>query len=167
MRFRSSTLTGAAGRGRLVVGLLGLLLSLGYGWQAWTTLPLGKPSQPGAAVFPLIVAVLMAVASLSIAVEEIRSAESGDEPLHLPSGSDLRRLLGVIASLFGYVALASLVGHLIASSLLSLALVHLLKPGSWPRTLVVGLAISLSAYALFVMLLAVPLPKGELGGWDR
>lgn len=153
---------GASRRGRLIAGLIGLLVSLGYGQQAWTTLPMGKPSQPGAAVFPIMVAALMAASSLMILGEEMRSGEAEEEALKLPSGADLRRLLGVLAGLVGYVVVASLLGHLLGSILLSLALVHLIKPGSWLRTVVAGLAIALSAYVLFVVLLAVPLPTGGL-----
>jgi hypothetical protein len=58
--------------------------------------------------------------------------------------------------------MAYLGGHLVASILLSLALVHLINPGSWVRTVVIGLAISLSTYGLFVSILGVPLPKGVL-----
>ena len=148
--------------GRLIAGLAGLLLSLGYGQQAWTTLPMGKIRQPGAAVFPLIVAALMAVSSLMILFEEMRAVDSEEGPLGLPSGAGLHRLLGVVASLVGYVVMAYLVGHLIASVLLSLALVHLINPGSWVRTVVIGLAISLSTYGMFVSMLGVPLPRGVL-----
>ena len=104
----------------------------------------------------------MAVSSLMVLFEEMRSLDSEEGPLGLPSGAGLHRLLSVVASLVGYVVMASLVGHLIASVLLSLALVHLIKPGSWVRTVVVGLAISLSAYGLFVSMLGVPLPGGVL-----
>jgi putative tricarboxylic transport membrane protein len=149
-------------RGRLIAGLVGLLLSLGYGQQAWTTLPMGKIRQPGAAVFPLIVAALMAVSSLMILFEEMRSLDSEKAPLGLPSGASLHRLLGVVASLVGYGVMAYLVGHLIGSVLLSLALVHLINPGSWVRTVVIGLAISLSTYGMFVSMLGVPLPRGVL-----
>ena len=149
-------------RGRLIAGLVGLLLSLGYGQQAWTTLPMGKIRQPGAAVFPLIVAALMAVSSLMILFEEMRSPDSEEAPLVLPSGASLHRLLGVVASLVGYGVMAYLVGHLIASVILSLALVHLINPGSWVRTVVIGLAISLSTYGMFVSMLGVPLPRGVL-----
>jgi putative tricarboxylic transport membrane protein len=159
---RSSGQINSARRGRLIAGVAGLLLSLGYGQQAWTTLPMGKIRQPGAAVFPLIVAALMAVSSLMILFEEMRSRNSEEGPLGLPSGAGLHRLLGVVASLVGYVVMAYLVGHLIGSVLLSLALVHLINPGSWVRTVVIGLAISLSTYGLFVSILGVPLPRGVL-----
>ena len=149
-------------RGGLIVGLAGLLLSLAYGQQAWTKLPMGQIRQPGAAVFPLIVAALMAVSSLMILFEGMRSLDSDESPLGLPSGAGLYRLLGVVASLVGYVVMAYLVGHLIGSVLLSLALVHLINPGSWVRTVVIGLAISLSTYGLFVSILGVPLPRGVL-----
>lgn len=74
----------------------------------------------------------------------------------------MHRLLGVVASLVGYGVMAYLGGHLIASVLLSLALVHLISPGSWVRTVVIGLAISLSTYGMFVLMLGVPLPRGVL-----
>jgi putative tricarboxylic transport membrane protein len=146
----------------MIAGLVGLLLSLGYGQQAWTTLPIGKIREPGAAVFPLIVAALMAVSSLVIFFQEMRSSDPEEGPLVLPSGASLHRLLGAVASLIGYVVMAHLVGHLIASVLLSLALVHLINPGSWVRTVVIGLAISLSTYGMFVSMLGVPLPRGVL-----
>jgi hypothetical protein len=118
--------------------------------------------QPGAAVFPLIVAALMAVSSLMILLEEMRSLNPEEGPLGLPSGAGLRRLLGVVASLVGYGVMAYLVGHLIASVLLCLALVHLINPGSWVRTVVIGLAISWSTHGIFVWMLGVPLPRGVL-----
>ena len=157
----SSGQINSARRGRLIAGLVGLLLSLGYCQQAWTTLPMGKISQRGGG-FPIVAKALMAVSSLMVLFEEMRSLDSEEGPLGLPSGAGLHRLLSVVASLVGYVVMASLVGHLIASVLLSLALVHLIKPGSWVRTVVVGLAISLSAYGLFVSMLGVPLPGGVL-----
>jgi putative tricarboxylic transport membrane protein len=162
LKLRNNGQINSVRRGRLIAGLVGLVLSLGYGLQAWTTLPMGTRSQPGAAVFPLIVAVLMTVSSLVILFEDMKSLDSEEGPLGLPSGAGLHRLLGVIASLVGYVVIAYLVGHLIASVLLSLALVHLIKPGSWVRTVVIGLAISLSAYGVFVSMLGVPLPGGVL-----
>ncbi len=161
-RRRSNGQINSGRQGRLIAGLVGLLLSLAYGQQAWTTLPMGIMRQPGPAVFPLIVAGLMAVSSLMILLEEMRAADSVEGPLGLPRGAGLHRLLGVVASLVGYGVMAYLVGHLTASILLSLALVHLINPGSWVRTVVIGLAISLSTYGLFVSILGVPLPKGVL-----
>ena len=162
MKLSSSGRINSVRRGRLIAGLIGLLLSLGYGLNAWITLPMGKMSQPGAAVFPLMVAVLMVVSSLVILFEDMRSLDSGEGPLGLPSGASLHRLLGAIASVVGYVVVAYLVGHLIGSFLLSVALVYLIKPGSWVRTVVIGLAISLSAYGVFGWMLGVPMPKGVL-----
>ena len=162
MKLSSNGRNNSVRRGRLIAGLVGLLVSLSYGQQAWTTLPMGKMRQPGAAVFPLIVAALMAVSSLMILFEEMRPLRSEEGPLGLPRGAGLHRLLGVVATLVGYGVMAHLVGHLIASVLLCLALVHLINPRSWVRTLVIGLAISLSTYGMFVWMLGVPLPRGVL-----
>ena len=123
---------------------------------------MGTMSQPGAASFPLMVAVLMAVSSLVILLEDMKSSDSGEGSLGLPSGAGFYRVLGVVVSLAGYAVIAHLVGHLIGSVLLSLAMVHLIKPGSWIRTLVIGLAVSLSAYGVFIAMLGVPMPKGVL-----
>ncbi len=162
MKLSSNGRINGVRRGRLIASLIGLVVSLAYGQQAWTTLPMGKIRQPGAAVFPLIVAALMAVSCLMVLFEEMRSQNSEEGPLGLPSGAGLHRLLGVVASLVGYGVMAYLVGHLLGSILLCLALVHLIHPGSWVRTVVIGLAISLSTHGMFVWMLGVPLPKGVL-----
>ena len=162
MKLSSNGRINGVRRGRLIASLIGLLVALGYGQQAWTTLPMGQMRQPGAAVFPLIVAALMAVSSLMILFEEMRSRNSEEAPLTLPSGAGLHRFLGVVASLVGYGVLAYLMGHLLGSVLLCLALVHLINPGSWVRTVTIGLAISLSTYGMFVWMLGVPLPRGVL-----
>lgn len=146
-----------------MIGVAGLLLSAGYAVEAANTLPMGSLSEPGAALFPILVAVLMAISSLALVVEQARLTGSADASLPLPRGADLRRLLGIALSVIGYIWLLSYLGFLVASILMALALVRLLTAGSWVRTAVVALAISISTYVLFVVILGVPLPKGELG----
>ncbi len=162
MKSSSSVGLKGKGRGRLIAGLLGLLLSVGYGWEAVNTLPVGSLREPGAAFFPLLVAAFMFLASAAVVGEQLRLRRMQGAPLDLPGGSDLRRLVLMAITIFGFVWLVSLVGFLVASVLMSLALVRLLKLGSWLVTVVAGLAIALSTYALFVLILNVPLPTGDL-----
>ncbi len=152
------------GQGHVVVGILGLCLAGGYAITAINTLPLGVPSRPGPAAYPLLVAVILVITSIGI-IWERASGQSGDsaEPFELPKGADLRRLLGVIASIIVYLAILPYAGHLLASSLLAVSVVRVIRPASWLSTIVTGLAISISAYVLFVLVLGVQLPKGVLG----
>lgn len=162
MKLRSSLGLRGKGGGRLAVGLLGILLSAGYALEAYNTLPLGSIREPGAALFPLMVAALMAGAGLAIVVEQTKLRTAERAPLDLPRGADLRRLLSIAVTIFGYVWMVSYLGFLPASVAMSLILVRLLKSRSWLETIVTGLAIAFSTYVLFVMILNVPLPKGEL-----
>lgn len=162
MRLRSSSGLRGKGGGRLAVGLFGFLLSVGYAAEAYNTLPVGSIREPGAALFPLIVAAMMAGASLAIVAEQIKLRTVERATLDIPRGADLRRLLSMAVTIFGYVWMMSYLGFLPASVVMSLILVRLLRPRSWVETAVTGLAIALSTYVLFVMILNVPLPKGEL-----
>ncbi len=164
MRARSSATWSSKRQGRLLVGIGGLVLSLGYALEAVRTLPMGDSERPGAGVFPLLVAALMALSSLGVVLELARrKGESGDERLELPQGADLRRLLGVGASIAVYAFLAPVLGHLSASTIMSVAVVRLLRPAPWRSTIITGVAIAVGTYLLFVIGLAVPLPTGILG----
>lgn len=161
---RNKAPAGSKQRGRLAVGAMGLALSLGYAGVALTTLPIPEPQRAGPAAFPLLVALVLLVSSIGVVLEQVRHmARDGEEQLELPRGVDLRRLLSFGASIVGYVALLALLGHLVASSLMCVAMVRLLKPAPWRPTVVVALAISISVFVLFVLILEVPLPMGMLG----
>jgi putative tricarboxylic transport membrane protein len=144
------------------MGLAGLLLSLAYGTNGVMTLPMGKMAAPGAAVFPLAVAVAVAVISLMIVLEQVwGKPEEGDGPLDLPRGADLRRLLSTGVSVVAYIVLAKYLGSLVANAVLCLWLVRLVEPTlSWWRLILVALGLAVSTYVLFNMILGVPLPEG-------
>lgn len=146
------------------MGLAGLLLSLAYGTMGGLTLPMGERATPGAAVFPIVVAALMAVTSLMIVVEQVWGrAGQEEEPLDLPRGTDLRRLLGTGLSALAYIVLAKYLGSLVANTVMCLALVRLLEPTlPWWRVVIVALGLSVSTYVLFNVILGVPLPEGIL-----
>ena len=81
-----------------MVGVLALLLAAVYAVDAWQTLSMGRWHKPGAAIFPIAVGLLLAISAISVLLERHGGA---DDPMpatfSLPAGSDLRRLLQVLA----------------------------------------------------------------------
>src|SRR5699024_45286 len=63
-----------------IAGVIGLVVAAATAWIAWSNYPLGTLDRPGSAFFPLLVAALMAVASV-IALIEARCATFGYEPI--------------------------------------------------------------------------------------
>ncbi|GAA4115219.1 tripartite tricarboxylate transporter TctB family protein [Enteractinococcus coprophilus] len=63
-----------------VAGVLGLLVSAVVAWVSWTNYELGTLDRPGPGFFPLLVAGLLAIASV-IALVEARGATFGYEPI--------------------------------------------------------------------------------------
>lgn len=154
---------------RRIVGVLALLLAAAYAVDAWQTLSMGRWHKPGAAIFPIAVALLLAISALSVLLE--RHGDE-DDPMPttflLPSGADLRRLLLLIAAFAIYFLAMPIVGNMIASALFLLAAMWLLSDG--PDKPIVRLALYAVAMALgfelfFVRLLKVQMPAGLLRQW--
>ena len=154
---------------RRFVGLLALLLAAGYGVDAWQTLSVGRWHKPGAAIFPIAVGILLAIAAISVLLEQHGGA---DDPMpatfSLPEGADLRRLLLVLAAFAIYFLAMPLLGNMIASALFLLASMWLLSDD--PKRSVLRLAlyaavIALSFEVFFVRLLKVQMPGGVFKQW--
>jgi putative tricarboxylic transport membrane protein len=148
-------------RARLVTGVLGLVFCAGYVTETLRTLSFGHVSQPGAAVFPVIAAGLLAVASAALVFEQLRApAGDADGPFDLPRGPARWRVILTASGLVAYVALAPLVGHLAASVVLCAVLVAVVKPAAGWRIAVTAIALALSVWVVFVRVLNVALPSG-------
>ncbi|MDB5840011.1 MAG: hypothetical protein JWQ23_1963 [Herminiimonas sp.] len=146
--------------GYLVMGALGLALSVAYLGMSFQ-LPFGKVDQPGAGLFPVVVGVMLLLASLATVWEGWKMDSAA--LVEVPVGTDRKRLLSLIALLFGYFLLMPWLGHFITSVLFCALLIRVLSDLSWPRSLVYGVIMSILVYAIFVYLLKVPMPRGELG----
>ncbi|MES1147964.1 MAG: tripartite tricarboxylate transporter TctB family protein [Bradyrhizobium guangdongense] len=154
---------------RRFTGLLALLLAGTYGFDTWQTLSFGRWHKPGAAIFPMAVAALMALSAISVLLERHRGA---DDPMPaafaLPAGADLRRLLSVLAAFAVYFLVMPLLGNMIASALFLLASMWLLSDD--PNRSIVRLAIYAIVTAVifewfFVRLLKVQMPAGVFKQW--
>jgi hypothetical protein len=165
----TSTTSFGLPRARRLIGLLALLLAVGYTVDAWQTLSVGRWHKPGAAIFPIAVGLLLAISAISVLLEKHGGA---DDPMpatfSLPAGADLRRLLKVLAAFAIYFLAMPLLGNMIASALFLLASMWLLSDD--PKRSVIRLAIYAVAFALsfelfFVRLLKVQMPAGLLKQW--
>ena len=154
-------------RARRFVALLALLLAAAYGFDAWQTLSFGRWHKPGAAIFPVALALLMALSAISVLLER-----HGDDPVPatftLPGGADLRRLLLVLAAFAIYFLTMSYLGNMIASALFLLASMWLLSDDpnrSVPRLAIYAVVIAVVFELFFVRLLKVQMPAGVFKQW--
>jgi hypothetical protein len=154
---------------RRFAGLLALLLAGTYAFDAWQTLSFGRWHKPGAAIFPIAVAALMALSAISVLLEKHGgSADPMPATFALPDGADLRRLLSVLAAFAIYFVVMPILGNMIASALFLLASMWLLSDD--PNRSIVRLAIYAVVIAIifewfFVRLLKVQMPAGVFKQW--
>ena len=144
-------------KGYLAVGAGGLVLSAGY-LAASMKLPFGELARPGASIFPIMVGIMLAFASLSTLWEGWRTPVA--EQVELPAGQDRLRLLVLVGALFVYILALPWFGQIIASSLFLILLMRVLSDVGWPRVIAYALIISGTLYLVFVRLLNVPMPRG-------
>ena len=133
---------------RRFTGLLALLLATVYVVDAWQTLSVGRWHKPGAAIFPIAVGALLALSAISVLLEKHGGADdSVPATFSLPAGSDLRRLLLVLAAFASMWLLSD-------------------DPGeSAPRLAIYAVVIALSFEVFFVRLLKVQMPAGVFRQW--
>jgi len=144
----------------LVFGIIGLVFAVGY-LALSLRLPFGQLDRPGAGVFPVFVGIVMIVASVATVWEGWRMGETA--AIDLPVGADRKRLLVLIALLFGYFVALPWLGQIVTGALFSLALMRVLSELSWLRIVIYALVLSVTIDVVFARLLAVPLPHSIFG----
>lgn len=154
-------------RARRITALLALLLAGGYAADAWATLSPGRWHKPGALIFPIAVAALLAISAISVLLER-RGDNSLPAAFTLPAGTDLRRLLMLLAAFAIYFLAMPLLGSMIASALFLTASMWLLSDDpdrSVVRLATYAVAIALVFEIFFVRLLKVQMPAGMFKPW--
>lgn len=144
----------------LVFGGAGFVLAAVYLGLSFR-LPFGQLDRPGAAVFPVVVGCIFAVASLATIWEGWRMERS--DPIDLPAGADRWRLLGLIGLLFGFFLVLPWLGQIVSGAIFSLLLMRLLSTLGWLRIAVYAIVLSVCVDLIFAYLLKVPLPRGIFG----
>jgi hypothetical protein len=153
---------------RRMVGVLALLLAAIYAVDAWQTLSMGRWHKPGAAIFPIALGLLLAIAAISVLLERHGGTDAMPATFSLPAGADLRRLLKVMGAFALYFLAMPLLGNMIASALFLLVTMWLLSddPGKsllWLSLYAVAMALMFEVF--FVRLLKVQMPAGVLKQW--
>ena len=153
---------------RRITALLSLLLSALYVTNAWQTLSVGRWHKPGAAIFPIAIGALLAISALSVLFE--RRGGDGTMPagFTLPAGTDLHRLLLLLAAFALYFLAMPVIGNMIASALFLFASMWLLSDDptrSLLRIAAYAIAIVISFEWFFVRLLQVQMPGGLFRQW--
>jgi hypothetical protein len=146
--------------GRRIAAVVGLAFSAAYTFYAWQELDFGRWHRPGAAVFPIAVGVILAVASIAVLFERSGTSNEGHGTFTLPGGEDLRRLAFVLGAFAIYFVAMDYIGHMIASALFLFVAMALLSDKSKLRLAIYAAIIAVSFELLFVRLLQVQMPYG-------
>jgi putative tricarboxylic transport membrane protein len=130
----------------MLFGAFWVVVGSGYSMQS-------RDGGPGPGVMPVALGVGVAIlAAISFLRPEVRRIE-------LPN---LRRILIILAALVVYAVLLDPLGYVIATTLLlALLLIGFADRRHWWQP-TAALAISVSTYAIFRLLLSVPLPPDPL-----
>ncbi len=142
-----------------VIGAVLLLLSLAVFWHTWS-FPAIPGQAYGAALFPRAVSFGLAIVSVLLIVQGLRSGERLLR-LEATAGHRLLAFATTIAALFFYVFFSDRLGFVVCSILM---LIALLWAYGVRRALLLPLAIgaTLVIHTGFYTLLHVPLPWGVL-----
>ena len=145
--------------GDILAGLFFLLLGIGaailsYGYE------IGNITAPEPGFFPFVCGIAMLVLSAILIIHTIMGLGAKAEEF-----GDLRRPAKLIMGLVAYTLLLSVIGYVIATTLVSVLILRTMGTKSWWQVIAVALFMSLGSYFLFDRLLDVPLPDRLLEGW--
>ena len=145
------------------IAVAAVLLALaGYIFLAAGTLPFGTMRVPQTAFFPRTLAVLLGIISLIL----LARALAGRETLRAGEKIETQgwiRIAVTLMTLAGFALALERLGFLLTTFLLMISLLRAIEAQKWRKVVVVALATALISYAIFSLLLGVPLPAGLLG----
>lgn len=145
-------------QGYIGAGIVGVLLSSGY-LHMTLELPMGEMDQPGAGVFPLLVAGILFAASLSALWEGWRN-RNNSPALELPEGVGRARLLKLIGLLLIYFVAIPWAGFSLSSIFFCTVLIRLISELSWLRSAIYAFLMTAAIHVIFITILKVPMPAG-------
>jgi hypothetical protein len=147
------------------LGLVGAGLGLGALYLVETLrYPRGTAAQPGPGLYPLLVAGTLIVACLGVALETWLERPQHPAEAVWPEATARLRVGAILLAGFGYIVLLTFLGHVFAGTLTLLVVFRVMDMRPWWTAGVVAVSMAVLSYFLFVALLGVPLPQGEI--WD-
>lgn len=126
------------------------------------TLEIGDPLGPKA--FPRLLGIGMLITAAMLFMEIGRARKTPPEDASQPSG-DRHHLMvvgAVVAGTAVYLAVFTLLGYVIATSIYLLALMAYFHPGKWTTNILTAVLFCVLSYLMFTKLLGVTLPRGVL-----
>lgn len=139
-----------------LIGILFCIGGLHYGIR--------RSGIPGPGFVPFVTGLLLVALSLMLLASRFlkRGDRVGSVGDPMPGGQALRRILTVLGALCLYVLILEPLGFLVTTFLFMVVLLRL-EPRKWMFILLLSSGATVFFFALFKMLLRVPLPSGVLG----
>lgn len=120
---------------------------------------MGNLKRPGPGFFPFLLAVVLALFSLALILQNW-AKDKIPRPFW-EKNSWLRPLLGLVI-LISYAILLNYLGFLIATFLFLIIWMVVIEQLAWKKIFAVSIATTIILFLIFGILLEVPLPKGLL-----
>lgn len=139
------------------IGILGIALFAAV-FIFSASFPAPHQAQLGAAVFPRIVVILLAVEALYIALKSFKKTASGS--LEIQNAS---KVALAFITLLAYGLLLKKVGFVILTPIFITLLLMMMKFSRTLINIITALVTTGAIYVVFKLLLSVPLPEGILG----
>lgn len=150
------------GRARIWTGVLGLAVTAGYMLMT-SGLPFGSPSQPGAAVFPAVISLVMLAASLTTIWDGRKILREDDEAAEIPGREALFKIAALLGALLFYAVTLRYLGRIIGTYVVAAAVIAIFmekRSAVWP--LIHAAWITFGIWLLFIYSFGLPLPRGVL-----
>ncbi len=147
-------------KGNLIAASLFAAMAIFIIWES-ASFPRGKAGVPGPAVFPIITAVLMLMAALSLVITTLRMRPEDDKKLNL-GRPDCVRVYVCMAVLLAYFGLVQVVGFCATSAVLLFGLIQWFGKYRFHVSAIASIAVTVVIYLVFSQVLNVPFRFGFL-----
>ena len=141
-----------------VLWLIFVCFAFGSLYEA-AKLPFGTISAPGAGFFPVVLAALLAVISISGLIAAPREGAARE---NLETGLVWKKIILTVTALLGFGALFEHAGYLVTTFLFVVFQLRIVERKGWTVAGAVAFSASLVSYILFGLALGAPLPAGFL-----
>ena len=125
-------------------------------------IPIGSPGRPQTGFYPLILASLLTILSLTLLWEALKEKKEKRSPVRGGWGG-LKKVGLTLAALVAFAFLLKPLGYLLSIFLLIAFLMRAIEPQRWWKVIVVAFLCSTVSFLILDLLLDTPLPRGILG----
>jgi putative tricarboxylic transport membrane protein len=145
----------------LICSIVLLAIALGTFLEI-STIPIGTPGRPQIGFYPLILASLLTILSLTLLWETLKEKKEKRSPVHGGWGG-LKKVGLTLGALSAFAFLFKPLGYIPSIFLLIAFLMRAIEPQRWWKVIVVAFLCSVVSFSILDFLLDIPLPRGILG----